>query len=501
MQVRFPLYAKILSWFLLNLLFLGAIFYAFIRVQFHIGLDSLLLGRTGDRIQAVGDIIATELGNAPVNQWDDVLQRFSSAYKVTLLLFRPDGSQAAGQRIQLPPEVTPRVGDRRGGPPDFGGRGPRGGRGMSRPPDFPSPVPPSAPRFTVRTEDPTRYWVGVRIFVPGAERQRSGPMTLVAVSHSLWGGGLFLDLTPWLAVGAGVVFLSVLFWFPLVRGVTRSISQVTKATERIAEGRFDARVDARRGDELGRLGQAINQMASRLDGLVTGQKRFLGDIAHELCSPLARMQVALGILEQRANKSQEAYVNDVHTEAQHMSDLVHELLSFSKASLKAGAITLQPVNLLEIVSQAVHREAGVEDEINIEVAEDILVLAHRELLLRSLANLVRNAVRYAGNHGPITISAIQAGGLVVITVADCGPGVPEETLARLFDPFYRPEPSRSAETGGVGLGLAIVKTCVESCQGTVACRSRSPSGLEVTIRLKAASDADKLSLSKTPNVQ
>lgn len=500
MPVRFPLYAKILLWFLLNLLFLGAVFYAFIGLQFHIGLDSLLLGRTGDRIQAVGDIIATELGNAPVNQWNDVLQRFGSAYKVTLLLFRPDGSQAAGQGIQLPPEVMPRLGGRRGEPPYFGERGPRGDRGMSPPPDFATPVPPPEPRFTVRTEDPTCYWVGVRIFLPGAERERSGPMTLVAASHSLWEGGLFFDWTPWVAVGAGVVFLSVLFWFPLVRGVTRSISQVTKATEQIAEGRFDARVDTSRGDELGRLGQAINQMALRLDSLVTGQKRFLGDIAHELCSPLARMQVALGILEQRANKSQEAYVDDVHAEVQHMSDLVHELLSFSKATLKAGAITLQPVNLLEIVAQAVRRETGGEDKIKIQVAANIFVLAHRELLLRSLANLVRNAVRYAGNNGPITISAIQAGGLVAISVADCGPGVPEGTLARLFDPFYRPEPSRSAETGGVGLGLAIVKTCVESCQGTVVCRNHSPSGLEVTIRLKAASDADKSSLSKTPDV-
>jgi two-component system sensor histidine kinase CpxA len=500
MRVRFPLYAKILLWFLLNLLFLGVVFYAFIGLQFHIGLDSLLLARTGDRIQAVGDIIATELGNEPANQWDNVLQRFGSAYKVTLLLFRSDGSQAAGQRIQLPPDMMPRLGDRRGGPLGFGARGARGDRGTAPPPGFPSPGPPPGALFTARTENPTRYWVGVRILVPDAERQRSGPMTLVAMSHSLWGGGLFFDPMPWVAVGAGVVFLSVLFWFPLVRGVTRSISQVTKATERIAEGRFDARVDAGRGDELGRLGQAINQMAARLDGFVTGQKRFLGDIAHELCSPLARMQVALGILEQRASKSQDAYVEDVHTEVQNMSDLVNELLSFSKASLKAGVIALQPVNVLEVVSQAVHREAGAEDKINVEVAKGIFVLAQRELLLRSLANLVRNAVRYAGEYGPITISAIQAGELVVVSVVDCGPGVPEETLARLFDPFYRPEPSRSTETGGVGLGLAIVKTCVESCQGTVACRNHSPSGLEVTIRLKAASEADKLSLSETPDV-
>jgi two-component system sensor histidine kinase CpxA len=396
-----------------------------------------------------------------------------------------------------PPQVIQRVQARRG-PPDFAGRGPRAVDAPDQrpdqwpdqppgllPPAGPRPPGPQPPRFMLRTENPTRYWVGVRVPPTRPVPPRPGPLVLVAMSPSLWGGGLFFDLTPWITVGAGLFFFSVLFWIPLVRGLTRSISQMTRATAEIAEGRFDTRVGTRRRDELGRLGGAIDQMAARLNGLVSGQKRFLGDIAHELCSPIARIQVALGILEQRADEKQQPYVTDLQEEVQHMSGLVNELLSFSKASLEPAAIKLQPVNLREVVAQAVRREAGETGNIQIEIGGEVKVLADPELLLRAVANLIRNAVRYAGDAGPITVSSRSEGDQILVTVADCGPGVPEESLAQLFDPFYRPELSRSAETGGVGLGLAIVKTCVESCRGTVSCRNRHPSGLEVTLRLNA----------------
>ena len=177
-------------------------------------------------------------------------------------------------------------------------------------------------------------------------------------------GGLFFDFRPWLAVGLGAVLFSALLWVPLVRGITHSIAQMTHATQQIAEGRFDVRTRENRRDELGLLGQSINRMAARLAGFVTGQKRFLGDVSHELCSPLARIQVALGILEQRADEKQQAYVNDLREEVQHMSSLVNELLSFSKASLGASTIKLQPVILRDVVDKAISREEtdGAQDQ-------------------------------------------------------------------------------------------------------------------------------------------
>ena len=108
------------------------------------------------------------------------------------------------------------------------------------------------------------------------------------------------------------------------------------------------------------------------------------------------------------------------------------------------------------------------------------------MLQRALGNLIRNAIRYAGDAGPIHVTAEPRGEELHITVADEGPGIPEAALPKIFDPFYRLDEARTKESGGVGLGLAIVKTCVEACNGTVTAANREPKGLAVTIALKRA---------------
>jgi two-component system sensor histidine kinase CpxA len=335
----------------------------------------------------------------------------------------------------------------------------------------------------LHTSDPSQFWVIVRTAVRRPDHSRPDPLILVAVSNTLGAGGLFFDVGPWISLALAAVILSVLLWFPLIRGINRSIAQMTEATRQIAAGHFNVRVDEKRLDELGALGQSINQMAARLAGLVAGQKRFLGDVAHELCSPLAKLRVGLAILDQRAAPGQKPYVASAEAEAAHMAALVNELLSFSKASLNAPAAQLRPVNLREIIDKTVRRETSDAAAVQIDVPPDLLAIADAELLARAIGNLLRNSLRYAGADGPISISAASHPGAVQITVADSGPGVPAADLPRIFDPFYRVDASRDRATGGVGLGLAIVKTCVEACGGTVACCSREPAGLQVTIQL------------------
>ena len=485
MNVRFPLTAKILFWFFLNLLLLGVVFYTFFRIQFRLGLDSLLAGQAGERIEAVSEVINAELRGTPRETWTEVLQRFSSAYGVQFFIIRPDGGHVAGDPVVLPPEVRNRLpGFQRPSGPVFPQRRwrlePRSPEGEAPlPPPPPQEIGPRRPhpKFMVRSQDPLRYWVCVRLPI----MERVAPMTLVAVSDSLSGGGLFVDYKPWVLVGFSALIVSVMFWLPLIRSITRSVAQITSATEQVAEGRFDVRVNERRRDELGWLGGAINRMAARLNGFVTGQKRFLGDVAHELCSPLARIQVALGILEQRADEKQRTAVEDVREEIQHMSELVNELLLFTKAGLKEKEIKLEPVKLADIAQRIVARET--DGQVQVEIAGDVAVLAEPDLLTRALANLVRNSLRYAGN---VSLSATATGAEVGIIVSDTGPGVPEESLQQIFDPFYRLEASRSRDSGGIGLGLAIVKTCIQACQGTVTAKNRQPTGLEVAIRLKRA---------------
>ncbi|MGI8788935.1 MAG: sensor histidine kinase [Pyrinomonadaceae bacterium] len=211
----------------------------------------------------------------------------------------------------------------------------------------------------------------------------------------------------------------------------------------------------------------------------------MGDISHELNSPLARMQFALSILEDRVDDMNQAYVTDVKEEVELMTKLVSELLAYSKAGIKQSAMNLEKIRLRPLVEQTVGREISNEKaDVKIEIPDALEAFAQPELLSRAIANVVRNAVRYAGDAGEIKIAAANGSNQVKIEITDNGTGVPEELLEKLFDPFYRVEAHRARQTGGTGLGLAIVKTCVEACEGKVSARNRKPKGFAVTITLK-----------------
>lgn len=494
MKLRFPLYAQLLTWFFLNLVLLAAGFYLLLNSQFHFKLDTLLSGPAGERIEAIASVVEAEMAENPPAQWTQVLARFQSGYGLDFYAFNGEGIQVAGQSVALPADVSAKLHEVRGRP------------GIPIPPSPGQPPPPRGgrpgmagqrggrPKFLVRAGNPIRYWIGVRMPLPGGEDRRRGePGFLLAASDSMGGGGLLFDVKPLVISGFAAVLLSVIFWGFLVRSLTRKLAQMTRATEQIAEGHFDVVVAATRNDELGQLGQAINRMSTRLEGFVTGQKRFLGDIAHELCSPLARMQMALGILEQRADAKQTEYVQDVREEVQEMSELVNELLSFSKAGLKARDIPLQSVPLRAVIDAVIQKEAP--EDCLVEVPADLAVLAEPELLSRAIANLVRNAVRYAGTAGPIEIKSSATPDQVTLIIQDSGPGVPEAALARLSEPFFRPDTARTREQGGAGLGLAIVRSCVDACQGTLSIQNRKPNGLTVSLTLKTAPFRQNRSLS------
>ena len=197
--------------------------------------------------------------------------------------------------------------------------------------------------------------------------------------------------------------------------------------------------------------------------------------------------MALGILEQRASAADASYIRTASEKAEQIAGLVGELLSFSKASFGASTIQLRAVRVADVVAEAVRREKTDGVDIRGEIPDDIHVTAEPDLLIRALANLLRNAIRHAAASGPIEISATRDGEDVTLSVADHGPGVPDEELPKIFDAFYRVDSSRTRDTGGAGLGLAIVKTCIDSCSGTVAARNREPHGLEMQIRLHAGS--------------
>ncbi len=403
MKLRLPLLARILLWFFLNLALLAAGFILLVRSQFVFDRDFLLTAGAVERLQGIGDEIATEMSNRPLEQWQGMLDRYDTTYKVRFHVFSEEGRPLTGESGRLPPEVHERIG-RRPSPPRRPPPENMGEPGDLPPQDSPPeqhPPPamghrPNPPRMLVRAGNPAHYWFIVRA---------STGVFVVVESDTLTGSGLFLDLRPWLIAVFGAAIFSALFWVPMVRGITRSIAQMTRATQQIAEGHFDVRVEAHRSDELGILSQAINNMAQRLDGFVTGQKRFLGDVAHELCSPLARLRVALGILEERVSEAQQPDVSRAAEQADEIAGLVNELLSFSKASLGASHAKLQPVSLRAIADAAVRHEVSEAIQIEVRIPSDLRAEAEPDLLTRALSNLLRNAIRYAGKAGPILITA------------------------------------------------------------------------------------------------
>jgi two-component system sensor histidine kinase CpxA len=300
---------------------------------------------------------------------------------------------------------------------------------------------------------------------------------------------LFFDYYPLLALGGGLLAVSVLLWLPMIGRLTGALGRLTRSAEDIARGKFEVPAELKRQDELGRLNSAHRHMAGKLSRYVEDQQRFLGDTAHELLSPLARLEVALSILEQRTGDDGRRYVAKALTETHLMTSLLHELLSFTKAGLSGASVSLTRVALAPMVKEIAARETNAETpcEISIRVAEDHFVLADAALLDRAIANGLRNALRYAGSAGPVEIATrLDTGDRLRLTISDSGPGVPPAVLDRLFDPFFRPDVSRVRETGGAGLGLAIVKSAVEACRGSVSLQNRQPHGLELSLILPQA---------------
>ena len=464
---RLPLPLKILLWFFVNLGGLVAVCALLFNAEYHFNVDWLFARGAHQRVNAMRALLVDDLNTQPPDSWADVVERFADAYRVRFALYDDAGRPLLGSADELPAEVRRQL------------------RLLPR-----APLHRGNQQALVRTGAPTRYWLLFNAAVDNPQAGGALDLAVVAESSSAGMGGLIFDPTPWIWLAVGAVVLSVLFWLPLLRGVTHAIAQVTAAARRIAEGHFDTRVPTRRRDELGTLAAAINGMAARLDGLLRGQKRFLSDVAHELCAPLARLQLTLGIIEQRAaDDDARRYARAAAAKAAQMAALVDELLVFSRASLAEAGARLADVNVRAAAEAAVREEAGGGDDkpgadVRLEVPAALAVRADPELLARALGNLLRNAVRYGGAEGAILVRAEpSADGTVTISVVDGGPGVPEDELPRIFDAFYRVDTSRTRETGGVGLGLSIVKTCVEACGGSVTARNRTGGGLEVVISL------------------
>jgi two-component system sensor histidine kinase CpxA len=363
------LFGKILFWFFLNLIVLAAVVLAFVVFPFQVDLSALFGRRVLDRMRTSGMLISHDLNQTPKTNWSDVLSRYAQIHQVDFVVVLKDGSRYASKQIELPETVQKIVQKAlQHTPPLPGahlfapGQIPEGS-GSTRDRDrhsFQPPInferPKQRPPFIIRTKHPTLYWSWSWMPMVSQSRPHPTPGILLVVSKSFTGNGFFFDPLPWMLIVLLAIFISVVLWIPLVRNITRPIAHITRTAEQIALGRFDVAIQESRTDEIGRLANAINYMTSRLQGYIKGQKRFLGDAAHELGSPIARIQVGLGILEQRLPEENQQQLADVTEDVAHMSNLVNELLSFSRADMNTNKISVEAVTLLPVVQQIVQRE-------------------------------------------------------------------------------------------------------------------------------------------------
>ncbi|MFA7665867.1 MAG: ATP-binding protein [Burkholderiaceae bacterium] len=297
--------------------------------------------------------------------------------------------------------------------------------------------------------------------------------------------------TPALGIAAGLL-ASLVFSAVLAAYLTRPIRHLRRAFADAADGRLDARVAplmGRRRDEIAGLGQDFDQMAERLQRLIVSQRRLLHDVSHELRSPLARLQAAIGLARQDPSRSA-AMLDRIERDTQRLDALVGELLTLARLEANARDTPRQTVDVGELL-QEVADDARFEAQAAgrslvlsapTDDADTVIDEASPEWLQRAFENVIRNAIRHTAEDSAVEVELRTPGGDIEIQVADRGPGVPDELLEAIFEPFDRGRIG-AGDSNGHGLGLAIARRAVAAHGGTIVAGNRAGGGLVMTLRL------------------
>ncbi len=319
-----------------------------------------------------------------------------------------------------------------------------------------------APRgYPARLEDGRVLWVLRGMGQQGARQGGGGPPNSPPWLRGVNLAALLVLL--FLAVAAGA--------YPVVRRLTRRLEGLKQGVQRFGEGALGQRVDAAGRDEVAALAASFNQAAERIELLVNSHKSLLANASHELRSPLARMKMALSLMEDGSTGAaqRERLGQELRTSIGELDALVEEVLLASRLDAQAAVFTPQPV---EVVALAAEEAAQFGAELQ-AVDARLTVPGDERLLRRALRNLLENAKRYGG--GETTLHAARAGSRIELRVCDRGAGVPEALRERIFEPFFR-LPGHAEREGGVGLGLALVKQIAQRHGGTVRCEANPGGG-------------------------
>jgi two-component system sensor histidine kinase CpxA len=287
-------------------------------------------------------------------------------------------------------------------------------------------------------------------------------------------------LTPYylliLAAVGGLCYL-------LAVNLATPLRMAAAKVERFGRGDLSVRMQSRRNDEIGELGRAFDQMADRIQTLLTAERRLLQDISHELRSPLARLSFATELV--RTAEDREAAVARLKKEVTRLTSLVTSLLEVTRAEGDPSARGAQPLSLDALLADVVE-DCRIEADarhchVHLDAGEPLAALGDAELLRRAFENVLRNAIRHAPDETGIEVTLVH-NATAEIKVRDFGPGVPEDLLPSIFQPFFRVESARDNASGGIGLGLAIAQRAITLHSGRIWAENAHP-GLLVHIEL------------------
>ncbi len=289
--------------------------------------------------------------------------------------------------------------------------------------------------------------------------------------------------------GAGLVLILVVLFiaiaagaYPVVRRLTRRLEALKKGVEQFGAGELSHRVAVTGSDEVAAVASSFNVAAQRVEALVQSHRSLLANASHELRSPLARMKMAVSMLDAAAPAQREKLKREIDRNVVELDALVEEVLLASRLDGAQDPLHRDRVDLFAVAAEEASRvDATVDCEGEVVVAGD------ERLLRRALRNLLENARRYGGG-SEITVELrppAEGRGETTIRVCDRGTGIPAEMRERIFEPFFR-LPGHAEQAGGVGLGLSLVKQIAERHGGSVRCESREGVGTCFRISLPAA---------------
>lgn len=297
------------------------------------------------------------------------------------------------------------------------------------------------------------------------------------------GTAILLGLAAAAAVSVAVSFL-------LATRIARPIDELAVASRRVATGDYAARVPTGDG-ELGELGANFNEMAAALGATEQRRRDLIGDVAHELRTPIASVRGYVAGLEAGVFEPGPESWRVLDEQTSRLEHLVDDLALLWQAESSDLRLEIVPLEATAVIADAAARGRPLAEtrgsSILIEPVPPVRLRADPGRLAQVLDNIIANAIRYGRDGGTVRLAAIADGAFVVLSVADDGTGMTADQLAHAFDRFYRGDPSRARESGGSGLGLAISRSLVEAMDGTVRAASAGPGmGSILEVRLPTA---------------